>query len=106
MTNNGWYAVKLSQLIKQTKTEQLSVLYQRAQKAVEDEGDGDTNRIWSIRNILNEYGEKADDLEVRGRIEIIHLKSARILWRVSEIWGDLLPLRLQWKDGVKKIRKE
>ena len=42
-----------------------------------------------------------DDLEVGGRAETIQtialLKTARILWRVLETWGDLLSLKLQWK---------
>ena len=42
-----------------------------------------------------------EDLEVGGRVETIQttalLKTTRILWRVLEIWGDLLSLNLQWK---------
>ena len=42
-----------------------------------------------------------DDLEVGGRVETIQttalLRTARILRRVLETWGDLLSLRLQWK---------
>ena len=42
-----------------------------------------------------------EDLEVGGRVETIHttalLRTARILWRVLETWGDLLSLKLQWK---------
>ena len=42
-----------------------------------------------------------DDLEIRGRVEIIQttklLRSARILRRVLETCGDLLSLKLQWK---------
>ena len=42
-----------------------------------------------------------EDLEVGGRVETIQttalLKTARILRRVLETWGDLLSLRLQWK---------
>ena len=41
------------------------------------------------------------DLEDGGRVETIHmtalLKTARILKRVLEPWGDLLSLKLQWK---------
>ena len=40
-------------------------------------------------------------LEVGGRVETIQrkalLKTARILRRVLETWGDLLSLNLQWK---------
>ena len=42
-----------------------------------------------------------EDLEVGGRMETIQttalLKTARILRRVLETWGDLLSLSLQWK---------
>ena len=42
-----------------------------------------------------------EDLEVSGRIETIRttalLRTARILKRVLETWGDLLSLKLHWK---------
>ena len=42
-----------------------------------------------------------EDLEVSGRVETIQttalLRTARILKRVLETWGDLLSLKLQWK---------
>ena len=42
-----------------------------------------------------------EDLEITGRVETVKttalLRSARILRRVLETWGDLLSLRLQWK---------
>ena len=42
-----------------------------------------------------------EDMEVDGRVETIQtttlLRTARILRRVLEIWGDLLSLKLQWK---------
>ena len=42
-----------------------------------------------------------EDLKVGGRVETIQttalLKTARILRRVLETWGDLLSLNLQWK---------
>ena len=44
-----------------------------------------------------------EDLEVGGRVETIQttalLKTARILRRVLETWGDLLSLNLQWKKN-------
>ena len=43
-----------------------------------------------------------EDLKVSGRVETIQttalLRTARILIRVLETWGDLLSLRLQWKN--------
>ena len=42
-----------------------------------------------------------EDLEVDRRVETIQmtalLRTARILRRVLETWGDLLSLKLQWK---------
>ena len=42
-----------------------------------------------------------EDLEVGGRVETIQtttlLRTARILRRILETWGDLLSLNLQWK---------
>ena len=42
-----------------------------------------------------------EDLEIDGRVETIQttalLRTARILRRALETWGDLLSLRLQWK---------
>ena len=42
-----------------------------------------------------------EDLEVGGRVETIQmtalLRTARILRRVLETWGDLLSLKLMWK---------
>ena len=47
-----------------------------------------------------------DDLEVGGRVETIQttvlLKTARILRRVLETWGDLLSLKFQWKTISKR----
>ena len=42
-----------------------------------------------------------EDLEVDGRVETIQitslLRTARIVWRILETWGDLLSLKLQWE---------
>ena len=41
------------------------------------------------------------DMEIRGQVETIEttalLRSARILRRVLETWGDLMSLKLQWE---------
>ena len=43
-----------------------------------------------------------EDLEVGGRVETIQtttlLKTARILRKVLETWGDMLLLKLKWKS--------
>ena len=42
-----------------------------------------------------------EDLEIKGQVETIQttafLRTARILRRVLETWGDLLSLKLQWQ---------
>ena len=47
-----------------------------------------------------------EDLEVGGRVETIQtttlLRTARILIRVQETWGDLLSLRFRWKTLMSK----
>ena len=54
--------------------------------------------VWKT---LKEYNNNNKYLEVGGRVETIQttalLRTARILRRVQETWGDLLSLRLQWK---------
>ena len=44
------------------------------------------------------------DLEVDGRVETLQRtalsKTARILWRVLETWGDLLSLNLPWCENL------
>ena len=48
-----------------------------------------------------------EDLEVGGRVETIQttalLRTARILRRVQETWGDLLSLKLQWKTSERPL---
>ena len=43
-----------------------------------------------------------EDLEIGGQVETIQmtalLRTARILRRALETWGDLLSLKLQWKS--------
>ena len=50
--------------------------------------------------------KRLEDLEVGGRVETIQtttlLRTAKILRRVLETWGDLLSLRLQWKTLMSK----
>ena len=45
-----------------------------------------------------------EDSEIGGRVETFQttalLKTARILRRVLETWGDLLSLNLQWKPSA------
>ena len=52
--------------------------------------------VWTILKVLI---RSLDELDIEGRAETIKsmtlLRSVRILRRVLETWGDLLPLRLQ-----------
>ena len=57
--------------------------------------------IGSLGTVPKSSERRLNELEIGWRIEIILtrslLRSARILRRVLETWGDLLSLRLQWK---------
>ena len=57
--------------------------------------------IDALRTVTKELVQWLEDLEITGRVETIQttalLKSARILRRVLETWGDLLSFKLQWK---------
>ena len=57
--------------------------------------------IGALGTITKGLLKELEDLEVDGRVETIQttalLRTARILRRVLEIWGDLLSLKLQWK---------
>ena len=75
----------------------ISVPCLRVKEAMEHESDGDIIN----RTILKGLIKGLEDLEIIGPVETIqttaYRKSARILRRVLEIWGDLLSLKLQWK---------
>ena len=57
--------------------------------------------IGAFGTITKELLKGLEDLEVDGRVETIQmtalLRTARILKRVLETWGDLLSLKLQYK---------
>ena len=57
--------------------------------------------IGALSTITKGLLKGLEDLEVGGRVETIQMKAllrtARILRRVLDTWGDLLSLKLQWK---------
>ena len=57
--------------------------------------------IGVLGTISKGWVEWLEDLEITGRVETVPttalLKSARILRKVLETWGNLLSLKLQWK---------
>ena len=57
--------------------------------------------IGAFSTITKGLLKRLEDLEVGGRVETMQttalLRTARILGRVLETWGDLFSLRLQWK---------
>ena len=57
--------------------------------------------IGALGTITKGFLKGLEDLEVGGRVETIQttalLRTARILTRVLETWGDLLSLKLQWE---------
>ena len=67
----------------------------RKLKPKEYEGEGVIGALCEIPKRLLKCLE---DIEIRGRVETTALlKSARILIRVLETWGDLLSLNIQWE---------
>ena len=57
--------------------------------------------IGALGTVTKGFVQGLEDLDIRGRIETIRttalLRSARILRRVPETWGDLLQLQLRWE---------
>ena len=57
--------------------------------------------IGALETVTKGLLKGLEDLEVGGRVETIQttasLRTARILRRVLETWGDLLSLKLNWK---------
>ena len=70
----------------------------RLGKNVEYESDDDTVVIGTVIKVLL---QGIVDLEIRGQVETIEtaalLRSAIILKRALETWGDVLSLKLQWE---------
>ena len=60
--------------------------------------------IDTLGTVTQELLKGLKDLEIRGQVETNQtttlLRSARILRRVLETWGDLLLLKLQWKTII------
>ena len=57
--------------------------------------------IGALGTVTKGLLKSLEDLEIGGRVDTIQttalLRTARILRRVLETWGDLLSLKLQWK---------
>ena len=70
-------------------------------KTMEDEGDNYTICDWCLGMVTKGFLKGLEDLEVGGRVENIQttalLKTARTPRRVTDTWGDLLSLNIQWK---------
>ena len=58
--------------------------------------------IGALGSVTKGFLKGLEDLEVSGRVETIQtialLTTIRILRRILETWGDLLSLKLQWKN--------
>ena len=80
----------------------LDLARELKKKTVEHESDDCTKAVISAFGTITKWLLKdLEDLEVGRRVETIQmtalLRTARILRRVLETWGDLLSFRLQWK---------
>ena len=75
----------------------------RQQKAVEQEGNVDTNYSWFVWNGPQMIRK---ELEIRGKIETIQttgmLRSTRILRKILVSWGDLPGMATNNSQEVKK----
>ena len=65
--------------------------------------------ICTLGTVTTELVQGLEDLEIKGRMETIQttalLRSAKILRRVLEIWGDLLSLKPQKKNQLTLVWK-
>ena len=73
---------------------------------------GEMNKLWNMKVMIIQIGtlgtitkcliQGLEDIERRRRAQIIQttalLRSARILRRILKTWGDLMSLKLQWKN--------
>ena len=77
------------------------VTFRHVNHSSEHESDCDTSCSRNLWNGPQRLGKRLEDLETRRRIETsqntVFIRSAWILRRVLEIWGDLLSLRFLWK---------
>ena len=91
--------VLLCQQMTKWKARQIPKPWKRTEKSVKHEDNIDTNHSWDPWNSPQKPGKRFKEMERRKRIETNQttalLKSTWILWRVLEIWGNLLSLRLQ-----------
>ena len=76
----------------------------REQKSMEHERKRDTNCKWQLGTDKKGLIHGLEDWEILRQVESIQttalLRSATILKRVLDIWGDKQSLRLQWKQPV------
>ena len=84
------------------KDKQILGFYQRVEKAVVHEGDGDINCSWCVwkssQKLQKETGGIGNQMKNWDHIDhTALLRSARILRKVLEIWAGLLSLRFKWK---------
>ena len=60
--------------------------------------------ISALGTVTKRLVQRLDDLDITGWMETVQttalLRSARILRRVLETWGDLLSLKIQWKPSA------
>ena len=94
----GWLQNKTEKSEKKDKYMDLAA---ELKKTMEHESDNYSNHDWYVPYSHQILLKGHEDLEIRGRMEIIQttllLRSARILRRVLETWEDMLSLKLQCK---------
>ena len=91
------HRIKLKECEKKDKYLDLA---RELKKDMEHEGDNYTYCVSALFTVTKGLLKELEDLEVGRQVETIQttslLRTARILRRILEIWGDLLSLKLQW----------
>ena len=102
LCRSGWPQGKSE---RKQKRDKCKTLLENKKKTMEHESGGDTNCHWCSRAVTNWLVQGLKNLEIRRLVETIQ-RSAWILRRVLETWGDLLSLRFQWKTlSAKDVMK-
>ena len=87
------------------KDKQILGSCKRAEKAVEHEGNSDTNSNWCTGNGHQELGKILEELEIKDEIETIQiiLRSVRILYRILETERNLFVIQILMKAHQLKV---
>ena len=96
---NSWRTSQYT--LRKWKDRHIFGSYQKAEEAAEHKGDDDINCSWyHWDKPKRSKKETGGQRKIKTIQTLVLLRSSRILRKVLEIWGNLLSLRLQWKNLV------